>query len=82
MHNVHNQVNVRKSHVTLSKMVEDGEELAVVLGFPTRPRPFKYPLTSKSIKHKDYDFLIADLLGILGCWSKKNLTYIGRLKLV
>jgi len=53
------QNSIFESRVEKSKIVKK-----LFTGQRENRGPFKY---------KDYDFLIVDLLGILRCWSKKNL---------
>lgn len=58
------QFNCGKSFVTFSKRVNDGDELAGILGFQLKSLPIMYlgvPLTCKSISHKDCHDLISDL---------------------
>lgn len=58
------QVNRARSYAAFSRKVHDGNFLSKILGFQVKSLPVKYlgiPLTGKSISHKDYDCLIAQL---------------------
>lgn len=67
----------------LSKKVYDKEDMSNILGFLINSLPvIGVPMTRRAIRHKDCEYLIASLKKFLARWSKKNLSYSGRVQLM
>lgn len=54
--------------------------LSDILGFPTKVLLVKHlgvPITGRTIRHLDYEFLILSLQAFIARWEGKNLSYNG-----
>lgn len=78
-------INSEKSFAIFSKRVPDKVKLARILEFQVKELPIKClgtPITGKLIRYIDCDGLLAELRNSLIRWSKKKLSYMGRIQLV
>lgn len=75
-------VNHLKNNIVFSKQVHDASVIVGILGFQVQALPIKYLGVPISLYHTMIAFfLIADLQSIIARWSKRKLSYMGRVQL-